>query len=158
MNPKVSADNTVFAYDKHDKSGKWTVIEKNGTEALKFDSERIILMDDYDKEVYVIDEKSSKLEVYDMENLKIIKTANIDSDFIFPYFLQGKLQYSCPVFENGKAVDYVTKAENIISSNIDKPNSNPDTSDGTMLLYLLSILISSSVLIGFSCVRKIKTN
>ena len=157
MNPKVSADNTVFAYDKNGKSGKQTVIEKNGKEVISFNSEKIILMDDYDKEVYVIDEQASKLEIYNMDSLKIQKTANIDSNFIFPYFQQGKLQYSCPLYENGKIVDYITKTETVITDNNDKPNTNPDTSDKMIIFYLLSIVISGVVITVFCCVRKSKT-
>lgn len=115
--PVVSNDNTIFAYNYSEnasfsKDTKWqTIIEKNAKEVKKFDTKRIIIMDEQDKEIYAIDPQNLTLEVLDMASLQVKITAKMDKGFIFPQIINGKLQYTCPVY-NGNAIEnYVVKEE-----------------------------------------------
>lgn len=115
--PVASDDDTIFAYSYSDNASfnddcKWqTIIEKSGKQVKKFDTEQIVLMNEKGKTIYVIDPKSNVVQVLDMSSFNVVATGNIDKGFIFPQIYDGKLQYTCPVYKDGKIVNYIVKEE-----------------------------------------------
>jgi hypothetical protein len=115
--PVISDDDTIFAYNYSENASyspdcKWqTIIEKDGQEVKRYPTKQIVFMDEDDAEIYVIDPDKLSLEVLDMADFQIKYTAGIDKGFIFPQIADGKLQYTCPVYEGDKIMDYVVKEE-----------------------------------------------
>ncbi|MBE6903825.1 MAG: hypothetical protein E7480_04365 [Ruminococcaceae bacterium] len=116
-NPIVSSDDSIFAYNScknasYNSENKWhTVVEKNGKVIIEFDNQRIVLIDEFDNELYVIDPNSFSLEIYSYDALKQVGKAKLDNNLIFPQIIKGKLQYTCPVYKNEKVEKYIVKQE-----------------------------------------------
>ena len=115
--PVVSEDNSILAYNYSDDASFsdaciWqTIIEKGRNLKKQYNSMRIILMDNQENEIYVLDPEKNKLEILSMSNLQIKGTGDIDKGIIFPQIYNGKLQYTCPVYSDGKITDYIVKEE-----------------------------------------------
>ena len=114
--PSASDDGKIFSYwqtDVFSEKGKIPqkmIIEGNG-KVKEYNTEKVIKFNDVNKEIYVIDVASGALETLDENTFKTKRTGQLDKDFLFPEIVNGKLQYTCPIRENGIITDWKIVSE-----------------------------------------------
>jgi hypothetical protein len=100
--PVVSVDDSILTYRtaenaSYEDNVTWhTVIEKNGQIAKQFDDDRLVMMDETDREIYTINLTTRALEIYSMDDLSLKASGSVDEGMVFPQLVDGKLRYFCP--------------------------------------------------------------